>query len=510
MLTGKHVEVFREASQAGQRRRYSKRFLVTEAGDLRHWTEREGNILTRLAGLGVAPEPRLEPFDRGEEGRLELVRTYDAGVTVEHWATLLPVQRDGTPVRHVFEDCAHWWALARHCLMALDTLHESGVVHLDLKADNICIPAGPADADPADPGAVLTLRFEQLALIDFAFSLVPGESLSQPLPIAGETAYVYQSPRLLIALEAGRGGDLAPTRQLDWRCDLFSLAAMLRRYLPATETPPEFGWTPWRLALAHTLIRRLLEAHDAHEPAQRPHGALIALTKEALADAKLSASLRRGWALAAPGAVPPSDLATPLTRMAVPARPAAASTETEWLAQPSLAAPQMPPRRAAWAGWVAVAAIGAPLIGAAWWVRGPEPASDHRAEVVRAAPAEAASAAPMLPSPTAMPAQAMPPPGAPASAAAGAGEHAAQPLAAEPAPTPVATTTTTTTGTKAGTRRRLPTALPTEPDAAADRPWVNQAERERALEWLTRRGPSPRPGMTLPPAPAATRAQDDH
>jgi hypothetical protein len=27
---------------------------------------------------------------------------------------------------HVFEDCAHWWALAHHCIAALDEIHALG------------------------------------------------------------------------------------------------------------------------------------------------------------------------------------------------------------------------------------------------------------------------------------------------------------------------------------------------------------------------------------------------
>ena len=42
--------------------------------------------------------------------------------------------------RHVFEDCAHWWSLAHYCLVALDEIHSLGLVHLDIKGDNICIP----------------------------------------------------------------------------------------------------------------------------------------------------------------------------------------------------------------------------------------------------------------------------------------------------------------------------------------------------------------------------------
>ena len=232
MVTGDHVEVFREASLPGERRRYTKRFLATAAGDFREWTEREWRILARLVGHGVRAVPQVVQFDRGAADRPALVQTYDAGVTVDHWATLLPLERDGVQLRNVFEDCAHWWALARHCLIALDSIHALQLVHLDLKADNVCVPIGPVDFDPHSPEQSLHARFDELALIDFAFSLVSGEPLESALPIAQQAEYEYQSPRLLRALDAGRYGHLAPTRQLDWRCDLFSLAAMLWRYLP--------------------------------------------------------------------------------------------------------------------------------------------------------------------------------------------------------------------------------------------------------------------------------------
>ena len=152
--------------------------------------------------------PDVVQFDRGAGGRPALVQTYDAGVTVDHWATLLPVQRDGAILRHVFEDCAHWWALARHCLIALDAIHELQLVHLDLKADNVCIPVGPADFDPRCAGAARCSRASSsIALIDFAFSLVSGERLDSALPIARQTDYDYQSPRLL------RGARRGPPRR---------------------------------------------------------------------------------------------------------------------------------------------------------------------------------------------------------------------------------------------------------------------------------------------------------
>jgi hypothetical protein len=387
MVTGDHVEVFREASQPGERRRYTKRFLATASGDFRQWTEREWRILARLVGHGIAPVPDVVQYDRGADGRSALVQTYDAGITVDHWGTLLPVQRDGIVLRHVFEDCAHWWALARHCLMALDAIHEIQLVHLDLKADNVCIPAYPADFDPHALAAQLSPRFAQIALIDFAFSLVSGENLVSALPIARQTDYEYQSPRLLEALDAGRRGNLLPTRQLDWRCDIYSLAAMLRRYLPDPEGPHVAGWSAALHGQARSLVRRLLEVHDAEAPAKRPHDELIALATQPLDDANLAESLEYGWELAPSRGAAHQPGPTPVTRIAMPIAPmvfvppAARITplrlQAETLAaavgaepsscnlKPSSAQPVAAPARPpAWLSMcVSVAALGLPLLG---------------------------------------------------------------------------------------------------------------------------------------------------
>jgi serine/threonine protein kinase len=178
MVTGEHVEVFREAVAPGERRRYTKRFLNTTDGDFAHWTEREWRILARLIGHGIGCVPDVVQFDRGSIAGTQLVATYDAGVTIDQWATLLPLLRDGQLYRHAFEDCAHWWALAHHCLVALKEIHQLQLVHLDIKGDNVCIPLGPANFDPDAPGQKLYPMFGQLALIDFAFALVSRESRS--------------------------------------------------------------------------------------------------------------------------------------------------------------------------------------------------------------------------------------------------------------------------------------------------------------------------------------------
>jgi hypothetical protein len=318
MATGAHVEVFREAASPGERRRYTKRFLATEAGDFRHWTEREWRILARLFGHGVTAVPEVVRFERGSAEQPALVQTYDAGITLDHWTTLLPVRRsdDAPTLRHLFEDCAHWWALAHHCLVALDAVHALQLVHLDLKADNLCIPFSPADFDPCAADQRLRPRFERLALIDFAFALVSGEPLDRALPIARQPDFDYQSPRLLHALEAGARGDLLPTRRLDWRCDLYSLAAMLRRCLPDPEHAPRDGWNALRQTQARALVRRLLEAHDGAACATRPHAALLALTASVLDDAALRLSLGQGWMLAGERERADVGSPTPVTRIA--------------------------------------------------------------------------------------------------------------------------------------------------------------------------------------------------
>ena len=318
MLTGDHVEVFREALVPGERRRYTKRFLETGDADFRHWTDREWRILARLIGHGVRCVANVAQYHGDAEGSVRQLQTYDAGISVDQWATLLPVSRNGATHRHVFEDCAHWWALAHHCLAALDEIHALQVVHLDLKADNICIPLSPASFDPDATSDRLNVVFDRLALIDFAFSLVSRDKLTTALPIGWQRDYHYQSPRLLRALEAGRAGDLAPTQELDWRCDLFSLAAMLQRFL-SEEGPGDDangGWTLERHDAACDLIQRLRECHDRELAPQRPHRELTELTSAHVAATDLARSLGLGWTLARDTQLAETpNMITPMTRI---------------------------------------------------------------------------------------------------------------------------------------------------------------------------------------------------
>ncbi|HEY2188728.1 MAG TPA: hypothetical protein VGH48_09215 [Caldimonas sp.] len=328
MTTAEHVEVYREEARGDEERRYTKRFLATASGDFRAWTEREWRLLDRLGTRGDAAVAKAVRFFPADESGMARLQTRDAGATVDQWAALVPLQRAAPVLPYVFGDCANWWALARQCLIALDPLHALGFVHLDFKADNVCIPWKPAQAARPAPGQPLAPDFDALALIDVAFSLLPGIDLPGPLPLAREPGYEYQSPRLLDALAEGRRGNLAPTIELDWRCDLFSVAAMLWRYLPELDDAAGTGWTSQRHASATSFVRQLLHVHAEPLPAARPHRALIGQAALHLAEPQLAAALQLGSAFDPERTWPHGAEAMPLTRVVPTGSAAGAAAAT--------------------------------------------------------------------------------------------------------------------------------------------------------------------------------------
>ena len=519
MMTGEHVEVFREEAREGEERRYTKRFLETASGDFRPWTEREWRILDRLGARGDAAVARVVRFFPADDTGMPRLQTRDAGPTVDQWASLVPLRRTAPVLPYVFGDCATWWALARQCLIAFEPLHALGFVHLDFKADNVCVPWKPSQAARPAAGQPMAPDFDGLALIDVAFSLLPGVDLPGALPLAREPGFEYQSPRLLEALDEGRRGELRPTRELDWRCDLYSMAAMLKRYLPpaASESAGATGWTSPRYDDARTLIFRLRDSHDRDLPQWRPHGQLIDFTGTRLDTPELADSLAAGWSLARDvaiaGVATPLTALTPMTRVAPmtltvrrgraarppatpavsaesPQRPAPIAVDSSWGMAPPCAATAItavsasawsfaslsaPPeearylpqrRRSARALPAAIAALSLVAVATPSFVGVPWSAPADQAPVVAEAPRVAAAVAPPPTEPAEVPAPAP----APAAAATDASPPAA---AAEPVTTTVAaaldppTPRATPAETSANPARTATRAAPKHPSAAA-------------------------------------------
>lgn len=254
--TGPHVEVHRISGQDGKRN-FRKSFL----SGYTPWTYREQFLLFALKERNI-------PYIQAVEGysiRENYFESQDAGPDIKHWLDL-PVTRDGIEFDHIFQDCAHWFSLARWSIKALQGINQEGCVHLDIKADNICLPCQLNNGK--DKTRVLP-DWENLRLIDFAFSI--WESVSKltsrtPLIIGKETANRYQSQQLLQAIEASSNKNMEKARKLDWRSDLYSLGYLLAGildHLPTRVQTGAGGWTQSRLDTARTIVDEL-QGYDTH------------------------------------------------------------------------------------------------------------------------------------------------------------------------------------------------------------------------------------------------------
>ncbi|MDG4550199.1 MAG: hypothetical protein P9G45_07275, partial [Candidatus Contendobacter sp.] len=307
--TQDHVEVSRHFD--GDRRYFRKRFLRSQKSgvDYRAWTNREFTLLNELKSRRLRHVQEYRSIaDLGPDG--QQLETWDAGPDGDQWQQA-PVARDGHRLPHLFLECGHWFGLARWLLAALEEVHALGFVHVDLKGDNFCLPAhGDGVAVDGHPERV-RLRWGELRLIDFAFSVwenrVPLPA-NMPLPIGENDQFRYQSGQLRAALRAGNSPpfDLGLTQRLDWRADLYSLGFTLNQILAEVERRcfPEdgnWGWTGERHARARRLVGDLRgwderwKQHGQPTPVERPHGALIALLDRVLGEDDLAASLARDW-----------------------------------------------------------------------------------------------------------------------------------------------------------------------------------------------------------------------
>ena len=187
-------------------------------------------------GARRSPRRSIPPRRRSGTARLQ---TRDAGATLDQWATLVPLRRDAHDLPNVFDDCANWWALARQCMVALERCMRSASSTSTSSRTTSAFPARPAQAARPAAGQPLAPDIKALALIDVAFSLLPGVELPGALPVRGSPttstsrrASCRRSRKVVAAASRRRA-------QLDWRCDFFSLAATLWRYLPEFDDAPE-------------------------------------------------------------------------------------------------------------------------------------------------------------------------------------------------------------------------------------------------------------------------------
>ncbi|MFM8331449.1 MAG: hypothetical protein ACKN9T_07150 [Candidatus Methylumidiphilus sp.] len=354
-----HVRVTRHAPQAGRACEYRKIFKPEGLGGADYWMRRENDFLLDFTLKRLRHTVELAAFAQGGAGGqtpvVESVATRDAGLTVEDWLRVQPKHANGAVWQHPFQHAGVFLQLLRACLLALREIHAHGIVHCDIKEDNICLPYAPY---PFQDGQAIGIGFERIRLIDFAFSVTPERPLDRPLPIL--PAAPYQSNLLKTALSGdrqGRGGLSA--QQLDCRADLFSLGYLAGRIADIGLLQPMGAGGAAAMDGARRLAERLQAFDNARSRISKtlPHDALIADIDQLLAglpdldhyrqftvaDVRDSAAL--GWVGRSGGPTPltplatPADLPTPL-----PPLPPRAAGHT---------------RRAGWGRWMLVLAAAA-------------------------------------------------------------------------------------------------------------------------------------------------------
>ena len=273
-----YVLVVRQAAEPGSRCTYRKQFKAEGLRGADYWLQRENQFLLDFAAEGLKHVVELSELKRVGDGQhtplVSLLATFDAGVTVEDWLKLRPRYANGTVYSHPFTHAGQFLLLLRACLVALKEIHGLGIVHCDIKADNLCIPPLPYPFAPG-PGRQVAMDFDHLRLIDFAFSVTAKRPLQQALPILPVAP--YQSNLLKTALQADQSGRQRPAAQdLDCRADLYSLGFMAQSILETGLFPPAGAAGRAAYDFCFDLVKTLKAFDGGKRPKLLPHDGLIA------------------------------------------------------------------------------------------------------------------------------------------------------------------------------------------------------------------------------------------
>jgi serine/threonine protein kinase len=244
--------------------------------DYRYWAERENFFLREfLKKQNEFTHVVQARHLISENEAAKQVLTCDAGITVANWLRVKSRYTDTATLSHPFQRSDAFLRLIRACLVALKQIHDHRIVHCDIKEDNICIPYAP-NPFPGN-GRKIHLEFENLKLIDFAFSVAHAIPLTQILVINPDERVPYQSELLIAALRSDRrSGCLNAVRQLAYRVDLFSLGYMAEKIcasgLDCPPGPGEFR----ALQDVRSLVQKLKAFDSAPNIGPLPHDGLIA------------------------------------------------------------------------------------------------------------------------------------------------------------------------------------------------------------------------------------------
>ena len=197
------------------------------------WAHHEHLVLTLLAGRGAKHVVQVSGLQISPS-KVELM-TLDAGSDFERdW--LGPARLAQKETLWASEQDALKWA--RACLMALESVHRLGLVHGDLKSDNICITPSQSTGSSGK-----RIDLSSIRLIDFAYSLYRDAPLQFVLP-TDPIKLDYLPEFFKSALtKAQSQNNVSPLNAVACaNIDLYSLSCLLKKTVACDMTSQ---WKDW-------------------------------------------------------------------------------------------------------------------------------------------------------------------------------------------------------------------------------------------------------------------------
>ncbi len=197
------------------------------------WAHHEHLVLTLLAGRGAQHVVQVSGLQVSST-KVELM-TLDAGADFERdW--LGPARLAQKETLWASEDDALKWA--RSCLLALESVHRLGLVHGDLKSDNICVSSSQSTGNSGQ-----RIDLGSIRLIDFAYSLYRDAPLQFVLPTDPiKLDYLPEFFKSALA-KAQSQNNVSPLNAVACaNIDLYSLSCLLEKTVSSDMTRQ---WKDW-------------------------------------------------------------------------------------------------------------------------------------------------------------------------------------------------------------------------------------------------------------------------
>jgi serine/threonine protein kinase len=208
------------------------------------WAKHEHVLLSLLAEGGAHHAVAVSDLHVDSQA-IELV-TRDAGPELQRdWLNQQP---------GLFQSDRSLLELTQACLVALHEIHQLGIVHGDLKADNICIPRQAQGNSPDWSG---------LRLIDFAFSLSRSKPLRFVLPTDPDRIdYLPEFYKSAIRKAQSQNRPEWIQKACCAQIDVFSLGVMLDKFMQTQSAQVSSVW-PVTSRLVHTFKAKGAQAPSA-------------------------------------------------------------------------------------------------------------------------------------------------------------------------------------------------------------------------------------------------------